>query len=83
MIITGQMTRDDALQRIEQPAWDRETIERDFEYVATKLGLSVDELKGYLHGPSKSWRDYRNRQGLIKAGTIAMQLVGLEKRTIR
>ena len=45
LVLTGQMTRDEALARIAQPACDAETMKQDFEYVATKLGLSIDELR--------------------------------------
>ena len=83
MILTGEMTRGEALERIAKPAWDDATIQQDFLFVATKLGISVDELRALMDVPPKSWRDYRNRQGLIRAGTRVMQLLGVEKRAIR
>ena len=32
-------------ERIAQPAYDEDTIAHEFEYVATKLDLTVDELQ--------------------------------------
>ena len=37
-ILTGQLTRDEALKHLETPELDEETMAREFEYVATKLG---------------------------------------------
>ena len=45
LILTGQMTREEALEKLSKPAYDEEMIKHDFEYVATKLGISADELQ--------------------------------------
>jgi len=83
LILTKQMTRDEALKRIALPAYDEATIAQDFEYVATKLGLSVAELQAIMDGPNKSYRDYKNNLPLINLGTRVLQLFGIEKRAIR
>ena len=57
LILTGQMTRAEALEKIAQPAYDAETIASDFEYIATKLDLSVDELRALQQGPNRTYRD--------------------------
>lgn len=79
LILTGQMTRDEALQRLKQPPYDPETIAQDFLYVATKLGISVNELQGYLDGPNRSYRDYRSQESIYAFGAAFMRLLGLEK----
>ena len=40
------MTREEALERLKVPAYDPDKIERD-EYIATKLDITVEELRGY------------------------------------
>jgi len=60
LIMTGQMARDDALQRIEQPEMDEHFLEREFEYVANKLDLGVEELREIFRGPNRTYLDYRN-----------------------
>src|SRR3954471_11184853 len=45
LILTKQLTRDEALARIAKPAYDEDTIGQEFEYVATKLGLTVAQLR--------------------------------------
>jgi N-acetyl sugar amidotransferase len=83
LILTGQMTRDEALQKIAQPAYDDETIAHDFEYVATKLDIGVDALRALLRGPNRSYRDYRNSMPMIDAGTRVLRLLGVQKAIIR
>ncbi|MFY0610401.1 MAG: N-acetyl sugar amidotransferase [Hyphomicrobiaceae bacterium] len=78
LILTGQMTREEALEELEQPAYDPETIERDFEYIATKLDISTEELRSYLEAPNKTHRDYKSQQTIYALGAPAMRWLGLE-----
>lgn len=83
LILTGQMTRDEALTKLSTPAYDPETIEHDFEYVANKLGISVAELKSYHSLPKKSYLDYKNDMKLISLGTNFLRFLGIQKAIIR
>jgi N-acetyl sugar amidotransferase len=83
LILTKQMTREEALQKISQPAYDEETIAHDFEYVATKLDISVGELRGYLNGPNRTYRDYKHSMPVINLGTHALRLLGVQRAIIR
>jgi N-acetyl sugar amidotransferase len=83
LILTGQLSRDEALRKIAQPAYDEEMMAQDFEYIATKLDLTVPELQALLEGPNKSYHDYKNRMGMINLGTQALRAVGLQKMIIR
>jgi len=83
LILTGQMTREDALQKIAQRAYDDDTIAHDFEYIATKLDISVDGLRALLNGPARTYRDYANSMPLINAGTHVLRLLGIQRAIIR
>ena len=83
LILTKQMTRDEALRRIAEPAYTSETVKQDFEYVATKLGLSVPELEDLMRGENKTYRDYKSRMPMIELGTHALRLMGVQKAIIR
>lgn len=78
LIVTKQMTREEALDKLSHPPYDEETISQDFEYVATKLGISVDELREYMDGPNKSYKDYKSQQNIYSIGSTVMKLLGLE-----
>jgi N-acetyl sugar amidotransferase len=79
LILTRQMTREEALEKLKQPPYNPETIKHDFEFIANKLGISVQELETYLKAPNKTYMDYKNQQSIYKAGAYFMRLLGLEK----
>lgn len=79
LILTGQMTRQEALLKLEQPAYNTATIDEDFEYIATKLGITVAELKHYHQMPLKTFRDYKNQQWLFNLGAKVLKLLGVER----
>ncbi|MFC1735906.1 N-acetyl sugar amidotransferase [Candidatus Hydrogenedentota bacterium] len=79
LILTDQMTREEALEKLSQPAYDEETIAHEFEYIATKLGISVEELQGYMDAPNKTYRDYKSQESIYLIGAKVMRLLGLER----
>jgi hypothetical protein len=78
LIVTGQMTREEALQKLKSPALDDTTVRQEFEYVANKLNISTAELQGYFDAPNKTYRDYRSQEAFYLLGARAMRLLGLE-----
>ncbi len=83
LILTGQMSRDQALERIKRPELDEQTLKNEFKYIANKLGLTEEELTELFNGQNKTFRDYKNNRNLIQLGAKIMQLLGLEKRLFR
>jgi N-acetyl sugar amidotransferase len=83
LILTGQMTREDALERLKHPELDEQTLKNEFEYVANKLGLEVKELLNLFKGENKTFRDYKNNRQFIQLGAKILQILGLEKRLFR
>jgi N-acetyl sugar amidotransferase len=79
LILTNQMTRDEAIEKLKKPAFDEESIAQDFEYVATKLGISVEELQGYMDAPNKSYKDYKSQENIFKIGAKVLKFLGIEK----
>jgi N-acetyl sugar amidotransferase len=79
LILTQQMTREEALEKLKQPAYDPERLAQDFEYVATKLGITTDELRGYHEQPNKSFRDYRSQEPIYRIGAAVMRGLGLAR----
>lgn len=77
LILTGQMSREQALAKLSGPAYDEETIERDFEYVATKLGMSRQELQLFMDMPNKTYRDYKSQHLLYALGARVSMALGL------
>lgn len=83
LILTGQLSRADALEKIAKPAYDEETVAQDFEYIATKLGLSVAQLHALMEIPKKTYQDYKNDMVFIDLGTRVLRLLGIQRAIIR
>lgn len=83
LIMTGQMSRDAALARIARPEMDEHFLRQEFEYVASKLDLTVEALQALFDAPRKTYRNYRNKRWLINSGANWMRRLGLEKRFFR
>lgn len=79
LILTGQMQREEALEMLQKPAYNSETIEEDFNYIATKLGITKSELETYLNSPKKFYWDYKNQVWLFNLGAKFLKLLGIEK----
>ncbi len=82
LILTGQMTRNEALEKLLHPPYTEE-IDDDFEYVANKLEISVDTLKLLLSKKNKTFRDYKSNYKLINFFTQLLRFLRLEKRIIQ
>lgn len=83
LIMTGQLTRDAALERIAKPELDEKFLKSEFEYVAHKLDLTVPELQSIFEGPNKTCLDYKNKRFLIGIGSRVLSALGLERRLFR
>lgn len=78
LIVTNQMTRKEALKKLESPPFDDATIAQEFEYVAAKLDISIEELQSYRDAPNKTYRDYRSQESIYNVGAKVMKFFGLE-----
>ncbi|MBT2342226.1 MULTISPECIES: N-acetyl sugar amidotransferase [Pseudomonas] len=83
LIMTGQMTREAALERIARPELDENFLTSEFEYVAHKLDLTVPELQRIFDGENKTFHDYKNKRFLIGIGARVLSAIGLERRLFR
>lgn len=83
LILTKQMTREDALIRISQPEMDEHFLNQEFEYVANKLGLTITELREIFEGENKTYHHYKNKRWAIGIGAKVMRVLGLERRLFR
>jgi putative aminotransferase len=83
LIMTRQMTRDEALQRISTPEMDENFLKQEFEYVAHKLDLTRKQLQELFELPKKYYYNFKNKRWIINLGTSLLRYLGLEKRYFR
>lgn len=67
LIVSGLMTRDEALAKLEEPLYDPEEFRADKALVLDRLGLTEAEWDRLFALPNRSFRDYPNWSGMLNA----------------
>ena len=83
LILTNQMSREEALQKLKEKPYSEEEIENEFRFIAEKLDFEVYELKELFKGKNKSFKDYKHSNNLIDLGVKLSTFLGLEKKLFR
>ena len=83
LILTNQMTRDEALKQISKQPYDSKLVMEDKLTIATKLNISINELEQYISGSNKSYKDYKNSFRRINLYLKIANIFGKEKRNFR
>ena len=73
------MSRQEALEKLASPAISENDAKHEFEYVANKLGISINELQKYFDQPNKTHKDYPNQEILFNFGARVLKFFGIEK----
>jgi N-acetyl sugar amidotransferase len=58
LIAAGQITREEALNKVKEPIMNAEILKQDLEYVPKKLGLSKAEFESIMKLPPRMHEDY-------------------------
>lgn len=83
LILTGQMTRDEALEDLKRQPYDEETAMEDKRYICKRLEITEQQLDEFFKLPNKTFRDYKNNHWLISRAIKLAMLLGIEKRNFR
>lgn len=78
LILTNQMSRNDAIDMLKKPAFDEQTIKHEFEYVADKLDMTEQDLMDCFNLPLKSYTDYSNQEVIYNLGSHILKYLGKE-----
>lgn len=60
MILSGQMTREEALNELAKPLYEKIELAEDMAYVAKKLGVTAEQLDILVNEPGHSYSEFRN-----------------------
>ena len=60
MIVSGQMSRDDALKKLDEPLYDAEELEEDIVYFCKKLRISRADFDELMKVPCSNYKDFPN-----------------------
>jgi len=64
MILSGQLSRDDALQGLEKPLYDEGELKDDLAYIANKLQITTGELTDLIAAPGVDATTFKNWDGI-------------------
>ena len=73
------MSREEAVEKMKKPAYDPETIEDEFNYIATKLGIEPSELRKFFTMDKKFYWDYKNMESVFIIGAKILKAIGVER----
>ena len=59
LICSGQITRDEALEGLNKPLYEKGELERDKQYVLKKLGLTEEEFTHLMNLLVKKHQDFQ------------------------
>jgi len=60
LILSGQITREQALKLLEIPPFEEQQSKEDVEYLIKKLKLSSGDFENIMNSPNKTFKDYPN-----------------------
>ena len=60
MIVSGQMTRDEALKKLDDPLYDSKELEEDIVYFCKKLRISRADFDELMKVPCGHYKDFPN-----------------------
>lgn len=62
LVVSGQMTRDEALTELKKPLYDGKLLVEDKAFVAKKLSLTMEELDALIAEPPRHFSEFPNHQ---------------------
>jgi len=67
MILSGQMTREEALEYVAQPLYkDQLSLEADKTFFIKKLGIDEAQYQQYMDQPTRPHADFKNNDALLR-----------------
>lgn len=79
LILTEQMTREEALNQLTSDSITEEETKMLFKKVADMLEIPESELKEHFEMPLKTYKDYKHQEYLFGLGVRAMYTLRLDK----
>jgi len=66
LIVSGQLTREEALIELDKPLYNEESIKNEKAYVAKKLGLTLEAFEGIIKNKNRKFSEFPNRIKYLK-----------------
>ena len=78
MIVSGQMTREEALKRLSEPLYDDNLIWKDIDFVINEIGMNRDEFNKIMTEPPRQHSEF----GTSYVNKITSKILKLRKKSL-
>lgn len=75
MILSGQLSREAALEKLAEPLYDPRELEMDIEYFCKKMRLSRSSFDELMRAPIHNYADFKNWDGQQRFAKKAQRLI--------
>lgn len=62
LIAAGQMTREEALEKVNEPLYNDKALKEDIDYLISKFGITREQFDELMRLPNKQYWDYKSYQ---------------------
>ena len=63
LIISGQLSKSNALRKLKEPLYDANELEEDIEYFCKKINITREVFFNFVKAENRSYSDYKNWDG--------------------
>jgi N-acetyl sugar amidotransferase len=83
LIVSGQMTREEALKELKESLYDPKELEEDRIFFAKKLGISLDEYYSIMKKAPSDYTDFNNVEKYLNTFRKVTKKLSFVKRIIK
>ncbi len=76
LVVSGQLSREEALRELERPLYDAAELREEKAYVAKKLGVTEAAFEELLQVPPHSYRDFPNMERRYRMMKALQEFLG-------
>jgi N-acetyl sugar amidotransferase len=75
LIVSGQMTREEAVDKLKEPLYDPTELEEDIEYFCKKLRISREEFEVFMQTPTHDSSEFKNWSSLYNVAKVSQNVL--------
>lgn len=83
LIVSGQLSRRDAIQLLNEPLYDPLDLQSDIDFFCKKMRISKAEFEGFIAGPKRHYSEFSNwdmRLSVLKTINKFIRKIGIRHR---
>jgi hypothetical protein len=83
LIVSGQLSRDEAIEELKKPLYDPQELEQDKIYFTKKLGITLEEFEFILQKPIVHYTNFKNQVDANKKLSNVIRRLARIKRALK